>query len=189
MKKRVNELAKEWKENLGFDFSIRIGINSGEMIVGNMGGRKKFDYTVMGDNVNLASRLESINKVYGTDIIISESVFEKIKNDFIARELDFILVKGKTIPVKIYQLIDLKDGFIYDSNYLKNDISKMIEYFELGLKFYRERNFLRAIEEFEKVFLIEPDDKPTRVFIDRCFDYLNSPPPEDWNGVFEAKTK
>jgi len=189
MKKKVNELKGYWSSIVGFDFSIRVGINSGEMIVGNMGGKKKFDYTVIGDNVNLASRLETINKVYGTDIIISEFVYEKIKNDFIARELDLIIVKGKTVPVKIFQLIDLEEqSIIYSADEIRN-LKKLIEYFESGLNFYREKNFLRAIEEFEKVFLIEPDDKPTKVFIDRCFDFLNSPPPDDWYGVFESKIK
>ncbi len=188
MKQKINELKSDWKKIIGQDFKIRIGINSGEMIVGNMGGKKKFDYTVMGDNVNLASRLESINKVYGTDIIISENVFNKIDDKVIARELDLILVKGKTIPVRIYELIDLKEGFLL-SLVEQKEILKLIEYFEIGLNLYREKMFSRAIEEFEKVLLINPDDIPTRIFIDRCFEFLNSPPPDDWNGVFESKIK
>lgn len=188
MKKKVNELKLDWKAIIGQEFSIRIGINSGEMIVGNMGGKKKFDYTVMGDNVNLASRLEGINKIYGTDIVISESIYNKIKDRVIARELDLILVKGKTIPVRIFELIDLKEGLIF-SNDDQKEILKLIEYFETGLNFYREKMFTKAIEEFEKVLLVNPDDYPTRVFIDRCFEFLNSPPPDDWNGVFESKIK
>ncbi|MGB9665521.1 MAG: adenylate/guanylate cyclase domain-containing protein, partial [Ignavibacteria bacterium] len=188
MKKKFLELLKEWRAILGQDVSLRIGINSGEMIVGNMGGRKKFDYTVMGDNVNLASRLESINKIYGTDIIISEKVFNEIKEKVIARELDLILVKGKTIPVRIYELIDLREGFLFSSDEQK-EILKLVEYFETGLNLYREKMFNRAIEEFEKVFLVNPDDIPAKIFIDRCFEFLNSPPPDDWNGVFESKIK
>lgn len=189
MKKKFIDIKNEWKTISGLDVALRIGINSGEMIVGNMGGKKKFDYTVMGDNVNLAARLESINKVYGSDIIISENVFDKVKDYFITRELDLIVVKGKTVPVKIFQLIDLKDEPIFYSYTDIKNLNDMINYFEAGLNFYREKNFLRAIEEFEKVLLIEPDDKPTKVFIDRCFEFLNSPPPEDWNGVFESKIK
>ncbi len=189
MKKKVEEMRKNWKAMLGFDFSIRIGINSGEMIVGNMGGKKKFDYTVMGDNVNLAARLESINKIYGTDIVISEFCYEYVKNEFLCRELDLILVKGKTIPVKIYQILDLKSNpIIYNSEEVKS-LELMIKYFAKGLAHYRAKEFLRAIEEFEKVYLIDPDDQPTKVFIERCFEYLNVPPPEDWNGVFESKIK
>ncbi len=71
----------------------------------------------------------------------------------------------------------------------RKNLMEMIKYFEAGLNYYREKNFLKAIEEFEKVLLIEPDDKPTKVFIDRCFEYLNSPPADDWNGIFESKIK
>lgn len=189
MKKKVNELKSEWKLIIGQDFNIRIGINSGDMIVGNMGGKKKFDYTVMGDNVNLASRLESINKVYGTDIIISESVYNSIKDKVLAREIDLIIVKGKTVPVKIYELIDLKENFLVLNNEVDKEITELIKRFESGLMFYRERMFSRAIEEFERVLLIDPDDFPSRVFIDRCFEFLNNPPDDNWNGVFESKIK
>lgn len=189
MKKKFLEIKDDWKVISGLDLALRIGINSGEMIVGNMGGKKKFDYTVMGDNVNLAARLESINKVYGSDIIISENVYKKIKDYFITRELDLIVVKGKTVPVKIFQLIDLEKEPLFYSYADIRKLNQMINYFEAALNFYREKNFLRAIEVFEKVLLIEPDDKPTRLFIDRCFEFLNAPPPDDWDGVFESKIK
>lgn len=188
MKRKVDELKKYWKTLTGIDVKVRIGINSGEMIVGNMGGKKKFDYTVMGDSVNLAARLEATNKTYGTDIIISENVYDKIKDRVIARELDLILVKGKTVPVRIYQLIDLKDNPILKPELL-SDIKAVINYFESGLKHYREKRFDKAIEEFEKALLIDPEDFPSKVFIDRCLEFLSSPPDEDWNGVFESKVK
>lgn len=189
MKKKVNELKSEWKSIIGQDFKIRIGINSGDMIVGNMGGKKKFDYTVMGDNVNLASRLESINKIYGTDIIISESVYNSIKDRILAREIDLIIVKGKTVPVKIYELIDLSENYFLIKDDEIGEVKALINRFESGLKFYRERMFSKSIEEFERVLLIDPDDVPSRVFIDRCFEFLNNPPDENWNGVFESKIK
>lgn len=189
MKKKVNEIKSDWKSIIGQDFKVRIGINSGDMIVGNMGGKKKFDYTVMGDNVNLASRLESINKIYGTDIIISESVYNSIKDRILAREIDLIIVKGKSVPVKIYELIDLSENYLLIRNDEIGEIEELINRFESGLKFYRERMFSRSIEEFERVLLINPDDVPSRVFIDRCFEFLNNPPDENWNGVFESKIK
>ncbi|MCX8057382.1 MAG: adenylate/guanylate cyclase domain-containing protein [Ignavibacteria bacterium] len=189
MKRKFLELRNDWKPIIGINVSLRIGINSGEMIVGNMGGKKKFDYTVMGDNVNLAARLESINKIYGSDIIISEFVYDKIKEEFLTRELDLIIVKGKTVPVKIFQLIDLKnENFIY-SQEEKSKLIQLIKFFESGLKYYREKKFLKAIEEFEKVLMINENDFPTKVFIERAKEFLNSPPPEDWNGVFESKIK
>lgn len=182
IKKKTVQISRRWEEALNIKISTRIGINTGIMIVGNMGGTKKFDYTVMGDNVNLAARLESVNKIYGTNIIINETTYDKIKDNFFTRELDYILVKGKTIPVRIYELIDINENI--------NDENKRIkEYFERGLELYRNRKFAQAIEEFEKVLLIVPDDKPSLVFIDRCFKYLNVPPPNDWSGIYELKIK
>lgn len=182
IKKKTVQISRHWEEALNIKISTRIGINTGIMIVGNMGGTKKFDYTVMGDNVNLAARLESVNKIYGTNIIINETTYDKIKDNFFTRELDYILVKGKTIPVRIYELIDINENI--------NDENKRIkEYFERGLELYRNRKFTQAIEEFEKVLLIVPDDKPSLVFIDRCFRYLNVPPPDDWSGIYELKIK
>lgn len=141
MKKKFLEIKNDWKVITGLDLALRIGINSGEMIVGNMGGKKKFDYTVMGDNVNLAARLESINKVYGSDIIISENVYKKVKDYFITRELDLIVVKGKTVPVKIFQLIDLEKEPLFYSYADIRKLNQMINYFEAALNFYREKNF------------------------------------------------
>lgn len=182
IKKKTVQISRRWEEALNIKISTRIGINTGTMIVGNMGGTKKFDYTVMGDNVNLAARLESVNKIYGTNIIINETTYDKIKDNFFTRELDYILVKGKTIPVRIYELVDINENI--------NDENKRIkEYFERGLELYRNRKFAQAIEEFEKVLLIAPDDKPSLVFIDRCFTYLNVPPPDDWSGIYELKIK
>lgn len=182
IKKKTVQISRRWEEALNIKISTKIGINTGIMIVGNMGGTKKFDYTVMGDNVNLAARLESVNKIYGTNIIINETTYDKIKDNFFTRELDYILVKGKTIPVRIYELIDINENI--------NDENKRIkEYFERGLELYRNRKFAQAIEEFEKVLLIVPDEKPSLVFIDRCFNYLNVPPPDDWSGIYELKIK
>ncbi len=100
------------EKNLSID--IGIGLNSGVMTVGNMGSEVRKNYTIMGDNVNLGSRLEGVNKVYSTNIIISESTYELVKNHFICRELDYIRVKGKKLPVKIYELLDRKEGVTSD---------------------------------------------------------------------------
>jgi len=189
MKDRMKDFYERWETELGYKIKMRIGINSGIMLVGNMGGRKKFDYTVMGDNVNLASRLEAINKIYGTDLIISEHTFEKVKEKFICRELDYIIVKGKTKPVKIYEVFDTHDWILTNDVLKRNIIQKKIECFEKGFALYRSRLFSEAILEFEKVIKVDTEDTPSQIFIDRCFEFINHPPPENWNGVYESKIK
>jgi adenylate cyclase len=104
----LNELNVNWTALGKPKLDIGIGINTGEMVVGNMGSASRMNYTLMGDNVNLGARLEGTNKVYGTKIIISEFTYEHVKDHVIARELDLIRVKGKALPVKIYELIDMK---------------------------------------------------------------------------------
>lgn len=108
MMDKLHELNKKWIEIGKPELDIGIGLNTGDMVVGNMGSSSRMDYTLMGDNVNLGARLEGTNKVYRTNIIISENTYEQVKENIIARELDLIRVKGKELPVKIYELIDLK---------------------------------------------------------------------------------
>lgn len=110
MMAKLHKLNKKWKELKKPELNIGIGLNSGDMVVGNMGSSSRMDYTLMGDNVNLGARLEGINKVYKTNIIISESTYAMVKEHIIARELDLIKVIGKESPVKIYELIDIRDA-------------------------------------------------------------------------------
>jgi adenylate cyclase len=101
----LHRLREKWAEEGRPDVNIGIGINSGEMVVGNMGSEMRFDYTVMGDSVNLASRLEGTNKEYGTNIIISEFTYDIIKDELFCRELDAVRVKGKKLPVRLFELL------------------------------------------------------------------------------------
>ncbi len=157
---------------------IRIGINSGEVIAGNMGSEDRFDYTIMGDNVNLASRLESINKQYGTEIIISEYTYESVKEQLICRELDQIRVKGKDKPVRIYELIG-KNGEV------SQEMLARIQAFNEALKLYRSKNFMAA----QKKFAAMTDDPPAKVFAERCETFIKNPPEMGWDGVFTFTTK
>lgn len=162
---------------------IGIGIHSDEVINGNIGSSKRMELTSIGDGVNLASRLEGASKPYGCDIIISEKTYDRFKDEVHARELDYITVKGKTEPVKIYDLIALK------SEDLDEQKIKLIENYEKGRRRYTDREFGKAMVNFGRVLEIAPDDKAAKLHLERCRHFLESPPDENWDGVWRLTSK
>jgi adenylate cyclase len=183
MQARLVELKEKWRKEGQPVINARMGINSGDMVVGNVGGTQRFDYTVMGDAVNLASRLEGANKQYGTYIMVSESTYEMVKDRFFFRELDNLVVKGKTKPIKVYEVMG------YQESDLSESARAAVKVYNEALQVYSDKKFSEAIPLFEKALSVNPNDGPSRTYLSRCQYLIANPPAEDWDGVFHMTTK
>jgi adenylate cyclase len=181
MMEELRALQSRWASQ-GLPFlNIGIGINTAIMVVGNMGSESRFDYTVMGDGVTLASRLEGVNKEYGTNIIVSESTWEQVQERIATREVDIVRVKGKARPTRIFEVCGIAPP--------PPEVAAMVQQFEAGLRAYRAQRWENAIERFEQVLEAMPGDQPSRLYIQRCNSFMTRPPPPDWDGVYTMETK
>jgi adenylate cyclase len=176
--KRLGELSPQFTKNYGHELSMRIGVNSGPAVVGNMGSHSRFDYTAMGDTINLASRLEGACKQYGIPILVGESTYLMAKDVILAREVDLIRVVGKSKPERVYQVLGEK-------NQSSPEMLERVENFHLALDFYRKRKWDEALELFGK----DKADRLSRVYISRIESFRQEPPPEGWTGIYDLKTK
>lgn len=178
----IAKMNTHFKTEFGFEISVRMGLNKGLAVVGNIGSEgKKIEYTALGDTVNTASRFEGINKMYGTLICVGESIARDEREHFIFRKLDSIMVKGKDLPVLIYELVGVR------GEVSEGDIEK-ISHFELALGLYQSKQFEDARPMFAK--LVETyDDGPSKTFLERTDEYLKNGCPADWQGHYRAMEK
>lgn len=175
MVQSLKALDKDWLERGRPTLKIGIGINSGPVSVGNMGSSRLFDYTAIGDNVNLASRLEGLNKFYGTEILVSAATARHLDNDFYFREVDLVRVKGKKHPIAIYEV--LGEGAP------EPDLARFLQLYAEGLTMFRERRFGQAQEALQEALHLKPQDALCAHYLDWTEKFLEEPPGPEWDGV------
>ncbi|MEC7745584.1 MAG: adenylate/guanylate cyclase domain-containing protein, partial [Candidatus Neomarinimicrobiota bacterium] len=192
MEDALENLRQKWRRendwpDIVYSMQHRIGLNCGKMVTGNMGSEMRMNYTMMGDTVNLAARLESSAKQYGVYNFVGENIYEETKDEFIFRFLDFVQVKGKNIPVKVYELVSAKDN-------ADNHTVNLIKVFEEGLDHYYQQQWDKALAHFKKAEGMEDhftsrNTTPSAVFIERCTMFKDNPPGKDWDGVWTMTSK
>jgi adenylate cyclase len=183
MREHREALSEEWTKIGRPPLIARTGINSGLMLVGNLGSKYRFAYGVLGDHVNLGSRLEGLNKAYGTKILIGENTARVVEKSFLLREVDMVQVVGRAQAVRIYELLARAGAPLPPQQ------EQAFSFYAAGLQAYRERHWDEALQLFKQSLMLWPEDGPSRTMTDRCLIYQKAPPPEDWGGVYEATHK
>ena len=183
MRRELEQLNRQWAEQGTAPFHIGIGINHGDVLGGNIGSQEKADPTVIGDAVNLASRLEALTRVYDTDILVGTRAAELIRSEFHLRSVALVQVKGKSQPVEIFALIGAKNA-PGDPEFLER-----LETYEAAFRKFRERDFTQAKILFSQFLEFYPDDVLAKVYLERALEYEEEPPDSAWNAVEVFKKK
>lgn len=182
----ISELAKWNKKRLAEGkkpIDMGIGLNTDMVVSGNIGSPKRMDYTMIGDGVNLSARLESACKQYSARILISENTFKKLRGTYRIREIDLVVVKGKTQPVGVYEVLDYYTDEEFPS------VMEVVSYFKSGMKYYREGKWGKAIAAFMEALSLNPNDKLSKTYIERCNHMKENPPDDEWNGAWVMTSK
>lgn len=184
MRQELRQLNERWKAEGRMGLGMGIGINQGEVIVGNIGSHERMDPTVIGDSVNLASRLEALTRQYSVDILVGATAAELVRDEFHMRSVARVQVKGKTLPVDVFTLIGARRGAEVDAELLK-----WMQSYEEGIEKFRERDFTQAKILFSRFLEFYPDDFLAKMYLERALEYEQTPPDEAWNAVEVFKKK
>lgn len=179
MVKTQTELCAEWHERGLPPLAMGIGINTGPMVIGNLGSRRRFSYTALGDHVNLGARLEQLNKIYGTRVLVSEYTRKAVGPGFLTRPVDIVRVRGKHQAVEVFELM-ASSSESGEREAFASDFARAVET-------YRERSWDEALSLFRSIAALMPNDGPTRLYVERCAELSRRPPAADWDGVFSAE--
>jgi adenylate cyclase len=182
---QVNELNHQWIAQSLPPLPTRFGLNTAQVIVGNMGSSERMNYTIIGDGVNLASRLEALNKEYGTYALVSHNVYLEANDRFVFRPLDVVAVKGKNEGIVIYELCGTRSAEFRCDDHL----IEVYEEFAQAFEEYQARHWNKALRRYRSLAKSIHNDKVARIYIDRCLNFAKNPPPADWDGVYRLTHK
>ncbi len=178
----LRKIQKRWSADYKEYFNIGVGINTGKVIVGNLGSKQLFDYTVIGDEVNVGARVEGVNKLFETTVLITENTYQQVQHTARVRELDLIRLVGRLQPIRIYELRGMEPLPQIEQDYI-------IDVFSQGVAAYRRKRWADALYAFRRVLRYFPTDGPSRLYTRRCLDNLENPVAADWSGVHEMEYK
>ncbi|MBI4667089.1 MAG: adenylate/guanylate cyclase domain-containing protein [Nitrospinae bacterium] len=179
MQRKLEAMRGKWRSEGRDELHVRMGINTGPMVVGNMGSRERMDYTMMGDSVNLAARLEGVNKYYGTYILVSQFTRDMVADRFLCRELDMVRVQGKKEAIKLYEVVEAMEDSIETQR-------RFVEMFHRAIRTFRDMDFLKAQELFSACDKLKKGgDGACKLYLKRCAELIASPPAQDWDRVYD----